>query len=106
MIQEEMVKKFVWSNLTIGRKYFIIFSLVALTFVGSLLFTYLMLTKTQGTMESSESRNAIASNVTELDTIYKEKYIQIPQYLILSDEKLLSDYLEDSKRFVEVAKMV
>ncbi|WP_132006466.1 methyl-accepting chemotaxis protein [Mesobacillus foraminis] len=106
MIQEEMVKKFVWSNLTIGRKYLFIFSLVALTFVGSLLFTYLMLTKTQGTMESSESRNAIASNVTELDSIYKEKYIQIPQYLILSDEKLLSDYLEDSKRFVEVAKMV
>ncbi|MBT2756939.1 methyl-accepting chemotaxis protein [Mesobacillus foraminis] len=101
-----MVKKFVWSNLTIGRKYLFIFSLVALTFVGSLLFTYLMLTKTQGTMESSESRNAIASNVTELDSIYKEKYIQIPQYLILSDEKLLSDYLEDSKRFVEVAKMV
>ncbi|TCN25061.1 methyl-accepting chemotaxis protein [Mesobacillus foraminis] len=100
------MKKFVWSNLTIGRKYLFIFSLVALTFVGSLLFTYLMLTKTQGTMESSESRNAIASNVTELDSIYKEKYIQIPQYLILSDEKLLSDYLEDSKRFVEVAKMV
>lgn len=100
------MKKFVWSNLTIGRKYLFIFSLVALTFVGSLLFTYLMLIKTQGTMESSESRNAIASNVTELDSIYKEKYIQIPQYLILSDEKLLSDYLEDSKRFVEVGKMV
>lgn len=100
------MKKFVWSNLTIGRKYLFIFSLVALTFVGSLLFTYLMLIKTQGTMESSESRNAIASNVTELDSIYKEKYIQIPQYLILSDEKLLNDYLEDSKRFVEVGKMV
>ncbi|WP_235816482.1 methyl-accepting chemotaxis protein [Bacillus massilinigeriensis] len=98
------MKKLSWRNIKIGGKYIIVLSVVTVTFLFSILITYFLLQKTSETMVDTKKKNDIATQASELVTIYNKKYLQIPQYIIFSDEKRLEEYLDDSKDFVEVAK--
>lgn len=98
------MKKLSWRNIKIGGKYIIVLSVVTVTFLFSILITYFLLQKTSETMVDTKKKNDIATQASELVRIYNKKYLQIPQYIIFSDEKRLEEYLDDSKDFVEVAK--
>ncbi|WP_234410477.1 CHASE3 domain-containing protein [Caldalkalibacillus mannanilyticus] len=99
-----MFNRMKWRNVNIGGKYLVIFSIMAVTFLLSILITFLSLSKTSSTMEETVVKNEVAIYSGDLVTLYHEKYILIPEYILLSDDTKLNQYLDFSKEFVLTAK--
>ncbi|MDT8862986.1 methyl-accepting chemotaxis protein [Alkalihalobacillus sp. MEB130] len=99
-----MLEQFKWNNMNIGRKYATIFTVVAITFLVTIFVTYWFLEETSNTMEETMVTNEIAIHSSELISLYHEKYLQIPEYIVDSNDDRLSDYLDDSKQFIITAK--
>ncbi|OMP66654.1 methyl-accepting chemotaxis protein [Domibacillus epiphyticus] len=93
-----------WRNIRIGLKYSVIFIVMAVTFLMSIFITYHYLTNSSNQMEETKTKNDVSIYAGDLVTSYDEKYLLIPEYILLSDEGMLTNYLEASKEFVETAK--
>lgn len=79
---------------------------MALAFVVSIFITFLFLQTTDHRMEDTTIKNELSSYAGELVTIYQEKYLFIPEYILLSDDEMLSQYMDKSIEFVDVAKNI
>lgn len=101
-----MLKRLYWRNIKIGGKYTVIFSVLSVTFFISILITFSLLNNLSKTMEDSQSINQTAIDVGNLVALYDEKYILIPEYILLSEDEKLNEYLEYSKKFVSIAKIL
>lgn len=101
-----MLSKWKWSNTKIGGKYAYVFAVVAFTFVLSIVITYWLLQRTSQTMDKTADKNEVAIHASELVSLYYKKYLQIPEYLVQSNEQKLSDYVDDSLKFVQIAKQL
>lgn len=99
-----LLERLRWKNTKVGGKYFYVFLVVAITFLVSIVITYGLLHQTNNTIKNTLVKNEIALYSADLDTLYHEKYIQIPEYLLLADDERLMDYLEDSRTFISIAK--
>ncbi|MBM7604870.1 methyl-accepting chemotaxis protein [Metabacillus crassostreae] len=99
-----MFKQLRWQNTKIGGKYFYVFLVVAVTFLLSIAITYWLLNQTSNTMKNTLVKSEIALQSSELVSLYYEKYNQIPEYILLSDDEHLNKYLEGSLKFVAIAK--
>ncbi|UOE94862.1 HAMP domain-containing methyl-accepting chemotaxis protein [Alkalihalobacillus sp. LMS39] len=95
-----------WSNISIGGKYFIVFGLMASTFLMSIVITYLFLNNTNREMGKTLVKSEVAVHASDLIALYHEKYTLIPEYLLLAEEEKLHEYLEYSKQFTHVAKQL
>ncbi|OAS87623.1 methyl-accepting chemotaxis protein [Metabacillus litoralis] len=93
-----------WKNTKIGGKYFYVFLVVAITFLLSIIITFSLLKQTSQSMKNTLVKNEIALYSADLVSLYHEKYNLIPEYILLSDDKKLLEYLEDSREFVSTAK--
>ncbi|RDW18994.1 methyl-accepting chemotaxis protein [Oceanobacillus chungangensis] len=100
------MRKFFWHNMKIGAKYTIVFSVMAVAFISSIFITFLFLQTTDNRMQDTTVKNELSSYAGELVTIYQEKYLFIPEYILLSDDEMLSQYMDKSIEFVEVAKNI
>lgn len=101
-----MLRKFAWHNIKIGGKYTVVFSFMALAFIASIFITFSFLQTTDNRMQDTTAKNEISSDAGELVSIYQEKYLFIPEYILLSDDEMLSQYMDKSIEFVEVAKNI
>lgn len=99
-----MRNKLKWSNIKIGGKYAIIFSFITIFFLIAILVTGIFIKNSSDDMDETLKRNEVATNSAELVTLFHEKYLLIPEYLLLSDEEKLKEYLEHSISFVNTAK--
>lgn len=99
-----LFEKFRWSNIRIGGKYTVIFSIITLSFLIAIFITGLFINRTSGDMDETVKRNNISTYSSDLITLFDEKYLLIPEYILLSDEAKLDEYLEHSKKFVSTAK--
>jgi methyl-accepting chemotaxis protein len=93
-----------WTNIKIGGKYLVIFLLIMITFLIAILVTGLFIKKTSDNMDETVKRNDVATYSSDLVTLFQEKYLLIPEYILLSDDKKLNEYLDYSKQFVSTAK--
>lgn len=99
-----LLNKLSWKHTKIGGKYFYVFMVVAVTFLLSIVITYLLLQQTSQTMKNTLVKNEIALYSADLVSLYHEKYNQLPEYILQADEEKLMQYLEDSRNFVSIAK--
>lgn len=60
--------------------------------------------QTSQTIKHSLVKNEVALYSADLVSLYHEKYNQIPEYLLLADDEKLLEYLEDSRKFIAIAK--
>ena len=86
---------------SLGKQYGFIFTLVILLFTVSVMVTYLLLDDTNQSIDETEETNAIVVEVNKWMSLYKEKYMSIPEYIIIeeSDQRLF-DFLLLSSNFV------
>ncbi|WP_186579984.1 methyl-accepting chemotaxis protein [Aquibacillus kalidii] len=101
-----MLDKLRWKNIKIGGKYTVIFSLMAIAFISSVLLTYFLLSQTRDKMDETTETNIISLYSSDLVTIFNEKFVYIPEYIVLSEEAQLENYLETSMKFVDKAKQL
>lgn len=99
-----MLGKFSWNNMKMGAKYTVVFAVMAFAFIASICLTYLFLQTTDQRMQETTVKNELSNYASELVTLYQEKYLFIPEYLLLSEDEMLSQYMNISIEFVEVAK--
>ncbi|WP_257822073.1 methyl-accepting chemotaxis protein [Salipaludibacillus agaradhaerens] len=93
-----------WKNINLGRKYTIIFSLMASAFIIAIFVTFLFLNHTGDTMDETVVKNEVAIHSADLVTLFHEKYILIPEYLLMAEDEKLTEYLAFSQSFAETAK--
>ena len=91
---------------SLGKQYGFIFTLVILLFTVSVMVTYLLLDDTNQSIDETEETNAIVVEVNKWMSLYQEKYVFIPEYIIEESEQRLLDYLSLSSEFVDQAKQV
>jgi methyl-accepting chemotaxis protein len=101
-----MLRKLKWSNIRIGGKYMVIFSFMTIAFLTSVVVTGIFIKNTSAKMEDTVTRNEVAVNAGNLVTLYHEKYLLVPEYILLSDEAKLNVYLDHSQEFVDIAKKI
>ncbi|WP_066049038.1 methyl-accepting chemotaxis protein [Robertmurraya korlensis] len=99
-----MLSKIKWSNIKIGGKYMVIFSFMTIAFLISVVVTGIFIKDTSLKMEDTVTRNQVAVDAGNLVTLYHEKYLLVPEYILLSDEVKLNVYLDHSQQFVSIAK--
>lgn len=95
-----------WRNLRIGSKYTFVFLVMAIVLIISIFITYLFLQTASSRMEETTSKNEVSEYADELVSLYQEKYSFIPEYLMLSDEGMLSEYMDISIEFADVAQQI
>ena len=83
---------------SLGKQYGFIFTLVILLFTVSVMVTYLLLDDTNQSIDETEETNAIVVNVNKWMSLYQEKYVFIPKYIIIeeSDQRLFDSLLLSS----------
>ncbi|MDQ0300445.1 methyl-accepting chemotaxis protein [Salibacterium salarium] len=96
--------KDIWRNRSIGGKYAGVFAVVILTFVLSLIVTYWLLSNTNDSVQETSVKNDVVNDASELMSLYQQKYLNIPEYIIIEDDERLENYLSLSEQFVETAK--
>lgn len=82
----------------------VVFSFMTVAFFISVIITGFYIKDTSKKMEDTMLRNQVSVDAGNLITLYHEKYLLIPEYILLSDESKLSIYLEYSQEFVKTAK--
>ncbi|OIJ22525.1 methyl-accepting chemotaxis protein [Anaerobacillus alkalidiazotrophicus] len=90
--------------MNIGRKYASIFCIVATVFLATIFVTYWFLQETSKTMKETMVTNEIAIHSSELISLYQDKYLHIPEYIVASNDEKLNAYLDDSIDFIRTAK--
>ncbi|RSL30688.1 methyl-accepting chemotaxis protein [Salibacterium salarium] len=98
-----MVKN-IWRNRSIGGKYAGVFIVVMLTFVLSLIVTYWLLSNTNDSIQETRVKNEVVNDASELMSIYQQKYLNIPEYIVMEDAERSKEYLSLSEEFVETAR--
>ncbi|SFL79517.1 methyl-accepting chemotaxis protein [Salibacterium qingdaonense] len=98
-----MIKN-IWQNRSIGGKYAFVFVVVILTFVLSLLVTYKLLSQTNDSVQETRVKNSVVQDASSLMSLYQQKYLNIPEYMIMEDEAGLENYLSLSEEFTATAK--
>lgn len=93
-----------WRNQSIGGKYGIVFAIVMFTFILSVAITYSLLANTNSSINDTRDKNEVVIEVSELVSLYQEKYLFIPEYIIAEDNDRLLGYLSLSDQFVDTAK--
>ncbi|WP_163538242.1 methyl-accepting chemotaxis protein [Gracilibacillus sp. YIM 98692] len=93
-----------WRDRSIGGKYGLVFSVVMVFFILSVCITYWLLSNVNQYIKETRSENQIVTAVSELMSLYQEKYLYIPEYIIDEDDERLLGYLELSNEFVHTAK--
>ncbi|MGG7619191.1 methyl-accepting chemotaxis protein [Bacillus coreaensis] len=101
-----MLRRVKWSNIKIGGKYMVIFSFMTIAFLISVVVTGIFIKDTSEKMEDTVTRNQVAVDAGNLVTLYHEKYLLVPEYILLSDETKLNVYLDHSQEFVSIAKRI
>ncbi|MDA7026371.1 HAMP domain-containing methyl-accepting chemotaxis protein [Bacillus sp. CLL-7-23] len=97
------MKKPSWRNIAIGRKYGIIFFIMLAAFLGSVFNTYGLLNDTSEIIEDTKAKNETAVQSAKLMSLYQNKYLHIPEYIIDAKDERLSDYIGYSQEFAETA---
>ncbi len=82
----------------------VIFSFMTIAFLISVVVTGIFIKDTSLKMEDTVTRNQVAVDAGNLVTLYHEKYLLVPEYILLSDEVKLNVYLDHSQQFVSIAK--
>src|SRR5690625_4934554 len=90
----------------IGVKYTVVFAVMAIVFISSIFITYLFLQTTDDRMQDTTIKNELSNYAGELVTLYQEKYLFVPEYLLLSEDEMLTQYMDISIEFVEIAKKI
>ena len=93
-----------WNNITIGGKYGIIFFVMLTAFLTSVLITYGLLHDTSQTVQDTKSKNETAVQSAKLMSLYQNKYLHIPEYIINAQDEKLTDYMKYSQEFAVTAK--
>ncbi len=93
-----------WNNITIGGKYGIIFFVMLTAFLTSVLITYGLLKDTSQTVQDTKSKNETAVQSAKLMSLYQNKYLHIPEYIINAQDEKLTDYMKYSQEFADTAK--
>ncbi|AZB41525.1 methyl-accepting chemotaxis protein [Bacillus sp. FJAT-42376] len=93
-----------WRNIKIRGKYNLIFSFAAAAFLVSVLITYFYLDLSSRELKETRSKNELSTYAEDLVSLYQEKYLLIPEYILLSDDEKLDQYLQYSSQFVKTAK--
>ncbi|WP_246031795.1 methyl-accepting chemotaxis protein [Salibacterium salarium] len=99
-----MMVKNIWRNRSIGGKYAGVFIVVMLTFVLSLIVTYWLLSNTNDSIQETRVKNEVVNDASELMSIYQQKYLNIPEYIVMEDAERSKEYLSLSEEFVETAR--
>ncbi|MEH7110436.1 methyl-accepting chemotaxis protein [Bacillus sp. JJ1764] len=99
-----MLGNFKWSNIKIGGKYLVIFLFITVTFLIAIFITGAFIHGTSGDMDETVQKNNVAKYSSDLVTLFDEKYLLIPEYLLLSDDRKLNEYLDLSKQYTVTAK--
>ena len=83
---------------SLGKQYGFIFTLVILLFTVSVMVTYLLLDDTNQSIDETEETNAIVVDVNKWMSLYQEKYVFNPEYIIIeeSDQRLFDSLLLSS----------
>lgn len=83
---------------SLSKQYGFIFTLVILLFTVSVMVTYLLLDDTNQSIDETKETNAIVVDVNKWMSLYKEKYMSIPEYIIIeeSDQRLFDSLLLSS----------
>ncbi|GKU81977.1 methyl-accepting chemotaxis protein [Niallia sp. NCCP-28] len=101
-----MFKKIKWTNIRIGGKYMAIFSFMAITFLIAIIITDMSVKNSIRNMKDTMAKNDVSIYAGNLITLYHEKYSLIPEYMLISDDAKLNEYLDYSEEFVENAKKI
>jgi len=96
----------IWRDRSIGKKYAFVFAVVMLTFLLSVAMTYSLLSNTSDSIQDTRSKNKMVTDVSSLMSLYQEKYLFIPEYIINDEDLSLLGYLSLSEVFVDTAKDV
>lgn len=93
-----------WSNIRIGGKYAVIFLFITISFLIAIFITGIFINRTSGDMDETVKRNHVSTYSSDLVALFDEKYLLIPEYILMSDNGKLNEYLDRSKQFVTTAK--
>ncbi|MCR6109565.1 methyl-accepting chemotaxis protein [Bacillus sp. A301a_S52] len=77
---------------------------MASAFILAIFVTFLFLNHTGDTMDETVVKNEVAIHSADLVTLFHEKYILIPEYLLMAEDEKLTEYLAFSQSFAETAK--
>ncbi|MCR6105479.1 methyl-accepting chemotaxis protein [Salipaludibacillus agaradhaerens] len=77
---------------------------MASAFIIAIFVTFLFLNHTGDTMDETVVKNEVAIHSADLVTLFHEKYILIPEYLLMAEDEKLTEYLAFSQSFAETAK--
>jgi methyl-accepting chemotaxis protein len=77
---------------------------MASAFILAIFVTFLFLNHTGDTMDETVVKNEVAIHSADLITLFHEKYILIPEYLLMAEDEKLTEYLAFSQSFAETAK--
>ena len=70
----------------------------------SVLITYGLLKDTSQTVQDTKSKNETAVQSAKLMSLYQNKYLHIPEYIINAQDEKLTDYMKYSQEFADTAK--
>lgn len=79
---------------------------MTIAFLISVVVTGIFIKDTSEKMEDTVARNQVAVDAGNLVTLYHEKYLLVPEYILLSDETKLNVYLDHSQELVSIAKRI
>ncbi|MFD2381654.1 methyl-accepting chemotaxis protein [Paenibacillus xanthanilyticus] len=68
--------------------------------------TILFLNSTHESIEQTSNENEVVINVSNLMSLYQEKYLSIPEYILDANNERLLSYLQLSDRFVDSADLL
>ncbi len=105
-VQVSMKLNSFWRNQSIGSKYGIVFTIVMLAFILSVAITYSLLANTNSSINDTRDKNEVVIEVSELVSLYQDKYLYIPEYIIAEENERLLGYLSLSDQFVDTAKSI
>ncbi len=77
---------------------------MASAFIIAIFVTFLFLNHTGDTMDETVVKNEVTIHSADLVTLFHEKYILIPEYLLMAEDEKLTEYLAFSQSFAETAK--
>ncbi|WP_027408404.1 methyl-accepting chemotaxis protein [Anoxybacteroides tepidamans] len=90
--------------MTIGRKYGIVFSFSTLLFVSVFIFISLLVNNMMGVVKEVEEKSDQAILITEISSLFKQKYILITDYMTNPRPETLKQYEKQTKLFNEKIK--
>ncbi|OSX54766.1 methyl-accepting chemotaxis protein [Anoxybacillus ayderensis] len=91
---------------TIGRKYGIVFSFATLLFVSVFIFVFLLVNNLTNVVKQVEQKSDQAILITDLGSLFKQKYIVITDYMTNPRPETLWQYGDLTKQFNDKMKQL